>query len=318
MTGKNDYEERSRNVDLEYPHLGEDDKFELFGLQGFEDGKKIVRVTNVELSEGQKRVFERTSEIYSSFKKIQKLYEMYLSDYAEFNKSLNDYEKTVPKKSKDNFSQEDDFNRRLIHILSSSVLFVTYFENEMKRVYGKKSLEFIEWKKELGAVYDRDFAYRFCYHLRNYTQHEGLAIARISITTGNENPEKKCTCNLEIVPERLIATSYSWNKKIEIELKNIKGSINLRHLLNDLFKSMMSIYVIENTFFLEANHEELTGLIQMHKVLYPENKLPCLVPTSKQELKNGEINTITPLPSLMDINRIYVDLSKIGLVDLIK
>lgn len=318
MTGKTDYIERSRKVDLEYPHLDEFDKFELFGLQGFEDGKKIIRVTDVELSESQKEVFDRTSEIYSSFTKIQKLYEMYLSDYAEFNKSLNDYEKILPKKTKDNFSQEDDFNRRLIHILSSAVLFVTYFENEIKRVYGKNSLQFKEWKKEIGAVYDRDFAYRFCYHLRNYTQHEGLAIAIISISTGNENPKKKCTCNLEIVPEKLIETSYSWNKKIEIELKNIKGSISLRNLLHDLFKSMISIYVIQNTFFLESNHEELMGLIQKHKELYPENKLPCLVPTSKHELKNGEINAVNPLPSLMDINRIYVDLSKIGLVDLIK
>ena len=59
-------------------------------------------------------------------------------------------------------------------------------------------------------------------------------------------------------------------------------------------------------------------LIPKHKELYPENKLPCLIPTSKQELKSGKIKTIIPLPSLMDINRIFVDLSKINLVELIK
>ncbi len=318
MAGKTDYEERSIKVDLEYPNRGEFDKFELFGVQGFEDGEKTIRFTDIELSEDQKRVFERTSEIYSSFEKIQKLYEMYISDYAEFNKSLNDYEKKIPKKTKDNFSQEDDFNRRLIHILSSSVLFVTYFENELKRVYGKNSLKFKEWKKEIGAVYDRDFAYRFCYHLRNYTQHEGLAIAIVSISTGNVNPEKECTCNLEIVPKKLIETSYRWNKKIELELKSLKESLSVRHLLNDLFKSMISIYGLENSFFLESNYEELMELIPKHKELYPENKLPCLIPTSKQELKSGKIKTIIPLPSLMDINRIFVDLSKINLVELIK
>lgn len=316
MTSKNDYIIRSKKVDLAYPHLRESDKFELFALQEFKNGMKKIEVTSIQLSENQERLFERTSEINSKFKTIQQLYEMYLSDYAEFNKSVNDYEKTIPK-NKDNFNQEDDFNRRLIHILSSAVLFVTYFENEIKRVYGKNSSQFKKWKKELGKVYDRDFAYRFCYHLRNYTQHEGLAIAIIKVSMGNKNPEKECTCTLEIVPQGLIDTSYSWKKEIANELKNMKENIDLRYLLHNFFKSIMSIYLIENTIFLESNHEELMKLIQQHKEIYPENKFPYLLKTSKQKLKNGELNNFRPLCGLQDINKIYVELSKIGLVNLI-
>lgn len=316
MSDKDKYIERSKKVDLEYPHFNEFDKFELFALQGIEDGKKVIHVTDIELSVSQKRLFERTSEINSKFKAIQKLYELYLSDYADFNKSVNDYERKIPKNKNDKFSQEDNFNRRLIHILSSSVLFVTYFENEINRAFGKNSLQFKNWKKELGDVYDRDFAYRFCYHLRNYTQHEGLAIANVQVSLGNNNPEKECTCILEIDPKILVAKNYNWKKEIAEELKNMKENINLKQLLSNLFKSIISIYLIENTIFLESNHDELVILMQEHKKIYPENKHPYLLQTSKQELKKGKLNTFRPLCGLQNINKIYRELSNIGLVEL--
>lgn len=319
MDNDNKIIQRSKKVDLDYPHLGEFDRIEFFALQEYNAGEKEIHVKNITLNDSQKKMFERTGELNSSFLQIHTLYEMYINDYAEFIKTFNNYEKKIPKPKKleENFHSEDNFNRYLVHILSSAILFVTYFENKIKRIYGESSNEYKQWKIELGKIYDQEFSYRFCYHLRNYTQHEGSAIATITTSLGNKNPEKQITCILEIDPQRLINTTYRWKKEIADELKNITENINVNDLLNSFCNSIVSIFSIQNSLFLEHNHEELTELRKKHQKLYPENKFPYIAETNKHDLKKGVFKTFKPLSSINEINQIYFKLSKIGLVKII-
>lgn len=285
------------------------------GFQKIKNNEREINFGKTRLSKSQEIIFKRTSELYSKFLKIQQLYEMFLKDFVEFNTSFHNFERGLSKRKNGSFSPENDFNRLLVHILSSGVLLVTYFENEMLRKYKRGSKEFVNWKKKLGEIYDNNFAYRLCYHLRNYTQHEGLAIARMESRIGNKNPEKELTCTLTIDPQTLLNTRYNWKKEIADELRSIKTSIDVRNLLSDFMDSIILIYGIQNEIFLECNHRELMELRERHKSIYSEDKNPVLIITNKEELKRGTVSSLRPLITLQHINKIYYELSKIGLVD---
>jgi hypothetical protein len=52
----------------------------------------------------------------------------------------------------------------------------------MKHKYGQSSAEVAEFKNACSREYDKRFAYRFMYRLRNYAQHCGMPLRRIVVT----------------------------------------------------------------------------------------------------------------------------------------
>lgn len=70
-------------------------------------------------------------------------------------------------------------NRRLSNFLSSFRAFLDHSELRIKRQYGNTSAEAVAFKSACSLVFDRSFAYRFAYKLRNYSQHFGLPIGHI-------------------------------------------------------------------------------------------------------------------------------------------
>jgi hypothetical protein len=67
-------------------------------------------------------------------------------------------------------------NRKLLNFLSAARTFLDHTEAHLKRLYGDGSEEAQRFLTATSEAYDRTFAYRFLYKLRNYAQHCGLPL----------------------------------------------------------------------------------------------------------------------------------------------
>jgi hypothetical protein len=108
--------------------------------------------------------------------------------------NYNDFREFI-RESLDEFGRMRDFefllpslriNQYIMNILSSSVIFLSHTKYNINKRYGKNS---DMSKMYIGATrfgYDTNFAYRFLYRLRNYTQHCGIPAIRVSFRTGEK------------------------------------------------------------------------------------------------------------------------------------
>jgi hypothetical protein len=127
------------------------------------------------------------------------------------------------------YKQHLDFNRMFLNYLSSFRTFIDHNETTIKRKYGKDSLEAREFKKLTNNTYDKYFAYRFLYKLRNYSQHCGLPIE-----------------DFEVSATKLADNSYKGEGKIEFSAQELLANYNeWGAVKSDLEKySYMSVYPI--------------------------------------------------------------------------
>lgn len=298
--------EKLEEVIQKYAHLDDDEDIEL--LSFFYD-KQFTIEDEIELEE--KEIFFTGIKILNQYEQLDGLYYMFIGDAFE----LLDYKnKLEDEKVKDERRRvASNFNRLIINFISNSKLFIEFTEQIIKKEYPNKLKE---WKKLLSEFYDESFVYRFFYHLRNYTQHRGLPLNKISYTVEDNHPTKKRRVDIFFNTEHLME-GFSWKPILIEDFKKIDGDFNLSDLFDDYFEKMTFIYGKSMELFLLKNDETLK---ETRKFLekYDSKGKPYLYRVKKRDYIQGDIakGAFTPLISKMDIDKYYVEMSKIGLVKL--
>lgn len=179
--------------------------------------------------------FEKSIATIEEFHSIQRLLDFVIlndkdvTDY--FSESLN----ILVKKAKvwDEVSRKDgeiiflNMNRLFLNYLSSIRTFLDHSETYLKRKYGDNSNEIKKHKEIISCFFDKSFAYRFFYKLRNYSQHIDLPINSTSFNARYDREKNSITGKLTVGFNviKLLNSYNSWGivkkdleKKDELEL----------------------------------------------------------------------------------------------------
>ena len=108
--------------------------------------------------------------------------------YVEYARVLRHYEEALAGPVRLDEVLEDDFvhdlNRRLRGFFSEFRVFLDYSETKLNRRHGRDSKQLRTFKEACACQFDRSFAYRFVYGLRNYALHVNLPLNAMSLTSG--------------------------------------------------------------------------------------------------------------------------------------
>lgn len=281
------------------------------------NNEKIIEVTDITLTNQNMKLFNRVREIHSKFIRIKNMHRLVEEDYIAFKKFIN---------SKNHLHDIDSkfyLDYYLVHILSSAKLFTNFVENVFKEI-SKNTINrdfFDNYKKLLSSIYDASFAYRFCYHLRNYTQHRGNIIHQVTKKIdSNENR----TLEAKIIIDYILKSNYGWKTVIKEDLESRKSeiSIDIESLITNFKNDLSYIYRHSMVLFLKAYDDELKKLKDELDNLYDTRKNPMLASVRKadfkklKETKDINLYNISLLDGGLTIDYIYIELSKIGIVKL--
>lgn len=299
-------------VDLRYPDLEDNEYIVRLAYLNVENGNKTLHQLDEAPTEELNLLSHKVSEIAMNFSKIKTMYELFCYDVSSF---INFIEKNNCDTDQ---IKESQINRYMLHLLSSGKLFVDFNENQIKNKYGEKSNEFLKFHRLDSRQFDTNFSYRFCYYLRNYTQHIGLPISELKLTFDQETELKKLECFLDL--NWLLKSTFNWKKiRKELEEKNkLYNLIDVIEIVRSYFESITKLYGEYCKFFLEYNHETLLNMekelevLGLHRTTYYSTKI------TKHDLKYNPTNLIkSPIFGYDKIQEIYLELSKIGLVDIV-
>lgn len=306
--------DRIKKVYEKYIYLEDDDIIQNIAEVNMIDGEKGFEIKDMEITEEWRELSKQTGDYTNRFSRLESIYMLVLGDIANFNKTRNKLElyESYPESKQD----LDSLPRIFMHILSSGVLFVKYLENFMKENYGKNSDEAKEIRSKLSEFYDNEFVYRFMYELRNYSQHKEIPVHHINSQL-IDHPKKKVKIEVEINTNRLIESGYGWKKVFREDFSKRKPIISVRYLLREYFRIISLIYGAANEIYLSKDIQEILKIRTALDQVYQTSSPLFISEISKKSLAYKPTNyRMTPFPSQYDINKLMVELSKMGLVEL--
>lgn len=174
------------------------------------------KVTFLEdLSEATFNEFMKHKQVLVDSQHHLALIDMVKENYVDFINHLNAY---TDKFSEVKFDRSDahiyfNANRFLLNFLSSTKTFLDHTDSDVVKYFGKDSSERTTYEKLKSDQFDHSFAYRFCYRLRNYAQHCGLPINKMSvhITTNETDPTQyRGELNVAFVRDELLNRFEKW------------------------------------------------------------------------------------------------------------
>lgn len=300
-------EEQIKGIDEKYSHLKDTDVIESLGRYEMDSEQNNLVITEFPINkEDLIEISNQISNIQQEFERLKVMYKMFISDVFDFLKLNSELEK------KNKVTNELDVNRFMMHLLSSGKLFVDFAENQIKTKHRQK---FKKCHKLTSQQYDNSFAYRFCYNLRNFSQHVGIPISALHKKQDYVDDEK-AIISLWIEKDYLLNSSFNWKKlRNEIEARN---DIDAVELVKSYMEAITILYGEYNKFLLNIHHCNLINLKLSLENFGLVHKKYCIVERTKYNLKYNPANITTrPLLGLADIDAIYAHLSEIGIVKLV-
>jgi hypothetical protein len=175
-----------------------------------------------------------------------------------------------------------EINRLILNLLSSIRTYLDHTETRLKREYGITSDEYKIFKSETSIAYDENFAYRFLYKLRNYSQHCGLPAGSLQTNAFTENEVPKYVLKLSLLRDDLLK-NFEWGNPITEELRIQEEIFDILSLIKTKFNLLEKIN--ENIKDVAYKHYRGEGfeLLNLLQEIVNKDGAPCILKTVEVE-----------------------------------
>lgn len=138
-------------------------------------------------------------------------------------------------------SIEKHLNRLILNLLASVRTFLDHTLSSLSRDYGKDSPQLNYYHEVTREEFDKNFAYRFMYKLRNYSQHCGMPPINFSMTRSRDIDSETIGIELLFDREELLRSYDSWTT-VKSEIEECEPFFEAIPLINQYVKSVTAIY----------------------------------------------------------------------------
>lgn len=233
-------------------------------------GTDWVMKSVVDLSQEEYEECVQACFALDTYKKDAQLFQVVLWNYQDFQELLGEYLAAYNQRNFEGLpprSPDLNLNRCLLNLLSAIRSYLDYVETNVKRKHGKQSANAAKFKKSCSDAYDGSFSYRFLYKFRNYAQHCGLPLTKISFNaeTLDRNSEGvHCSLDVGVDRDELLQAEFKWGS-IRDEIANQPAMIDVpKHVsqMMDRLKDIHSSYIADEFVALRVPASYVKGFTQ--------------------------------------------------------
>lgn len=111
-------------------------------------------------------------------------------------------------------------------VLSAFRRFTDRTAHLLSQRYGPDSEKVRVLTQAMSYEFDNEFAYRFMYHLRNYSEHRGTPITRIA-QASRLTPDGRVEHSLDVLLDsRKLLADHDWHRRVRVDLARINGEFS--------------------------------------------------------------------------------------------
>lgn len=269
-------------------------------------GKGITAIRD--LGDEEYQDYKKASDCLFEFSRDEQLYTIVRLNYDDFLGVLKKYsEEYAEGKHAMNWILMErmvlNINRLLLNFLSAIRTFLDHTQTKLTKRYGPQSDRLERFKEACSKCYDANFSYRFLIKLRNYSQHCGMPLGKLTLHS-EENPPYSGHVyhSLEAKFSRDDLLKFDlWGTRIQKEISQLPSEFDIVPHVVDMMKCIEKI----NLVLIEEDFPELfksAGFIeQLISPARGKGGVPCILKFleisrgANAEIKNIEVE-ITNIP----------------------
>ncbi|HZF71171.1 hypothetical protein [Sulfuricurvum sp.] len=244
----------------------------------------------------------KLSEMFS----IEEKYHIIINNYSDFEKSVLNIS-LLNEINRGGYYQEfyefkSELNTKIINILTSTRLYIDSLETHVSEIFNDKKIKELV-KSYKYQEYDEKIHYRFMEAFRNYLQHSGMAVHRLSLAGRWKEDKSKREMYIDIYAQKdLLDAKF----KASV-LDEITNEIDLKEYIRNYIDSIGVIHskirdLVSSTIDNARNNLEL-----MH-TRYQEQYKVNTVSLSIIQLENNK--NVETIPILLEWDDIRKNLQK--------
>lgn len=142
---------------------------------------------------------------------------------------------------------------QIVNWLTAMRLFLDHTAGQLSQRFGKESAEYLEFTRATNSAFDGSNAYRFIFKFRNYVQHRGTPLSRLTITAGIEGSPG--SVDFLLVRDDLIRDFGKWGAPVTKDLREGPSEFPLRPLIKETMAHLTALHrlVMQNDIKLAAS-----------------------------------------------------------------
>jgi hypothetical protein len=198
-------------------------------------------------------------------------------------------------------------------VLSAFRRFTDRTAHLLSQRYGPDAREVLVLAQGMSNEFDHEFAYRFMYHLRNYSEHRGTPIARIA-QASRLTPEGRIEHSLDVLLDsRKLLLDYDWHRQVRADLARINGEFSAVVTVDALLHACGRVHCK----VLLAQEADITAAATGVQALAGRIATDDISGPVLLQAKAGEL-TIRQVTSPLNITPIRTDLAELAKVALLQ
>ncbi|OIM23893.1 hypothetical protein [Oenococcus oeni] len=258
---------------------------------------EIVNMNITQEDQQQMKCFEKIQQICQKPKVMK---ELATSSYFDL---INLYSQQNQK-----IDENNQVNKLVVNFVSDEKLFIDFLENWCQNNLDKN---WRIWRNLQTSNYDSNLSYRLCYHLRNFVQHRGLPISKISgkIISVNGKESKKFDYLLNIAE---LSEDHQFQSKLKVRQDFFQSADNRSFMPYAMNYAVIvnSMYIYAMQLYIEAHLQEINQI----KAYFSQRGLiyqSYWIDTTKRKMLKGQfINKMYPVTTLATIDKFMIGLTK--------
>lgn len=196
---------------------------------------------------------------------------------------------------------------RFDEVLSAFRRFTDRTTHLVSQRCGPDSDEARSLKRAMSYEFDTEFAYRFMYHLRNYSEHRATPIARVK-QASTLRPDGRIEHDLDVLLDsRKLLPDHDWNQLVRTDLTRINGEFSAIVVVDALLQACGRVHC-KTLLAQEATIKAAVAVIQdlAGRIVTDGVVGPVLLQAKPNELIARRIT------SPLNINAVRTDLAEVA------
>lgn len=236
--------------------------------------------------------YKEAAETLRRLPNDQDRFQSILTAFVEFMDVVMDHEEILDEPSYINGPLlKRELNTKLSNYLSAIRSFLDQSDKALSDRYGRTSNQRVAFKNAINEVYDNSFSYRLLEQARNYTQHAGEAISRVSYgwQAVEESTEPASESYLVIAFDRNRFLEWeklkkSFRKELEEQPESIPVTTHVQQVAG-------CVEYLNNVFIMQQINELVNAANHIVSLTAPLKELqgvPCIMNFDVPRLEVGE------------------------------
>jgi hypothetical protein len=212
-------------------------------------GKGITAVRDLDDEEYED--YKKASDCLFAFSRDQQLFTIVLLNHDDFLGILQKHSQEYAENPRAiNWILIErmvlDINRHLLNFLSSIRTSIDHTQTKLTKTYGDQSDSVKRFKEACSRSYDECFSYRFLTKLRNYSQHCGMPLGRLTLHSEEKPPHSGHVFHsLEVKFSRDQLLKYdSWGTRIAQEIAQLPSEFDIVPHVVEVMKCIKRINLV--------------------------------------------------------------------------